>query len=243
MSFTLQTLATIGGQPIDAPTVYTYKSADALAVVSAAGYFDAKKLEFEEGDIIRAFLSDGSVDLFVGSDTSGAAPPAPAEISDKTLFISNADVVVANTVVETSVIGTGAGTVTIPAASLKLNTKFIIMAQGIISDTANPTFQLRVKLDSTLIGDSGANALGAISNDHWFAQIEFVVRSVGVTGTIMASGGFLTSQNDHFAIVNTSVITIDTTVDQILDLTVEWGTANAANTVTAQILQLKQENV
>jgi len=161
-------------------------------------------------------------------------------IPPSVLFISNADAVIANTVTETTLIATGTGSITIPAANLKVGTKFLIKAQGIISDTGNPTFQLRVKLGTTLIGDGGASALGSISDDHWVLDLEFVVRSEGAAGTIMASGGFLTSQNDHFALVNTSTLVLDTTVNQTVDITGQWGTANAANTVTAQIVEVDE---
>jgi len=70
MSFTLQTLATIGGAQIDAPTIYSYKSSDTLGVVTTALYFADKKHEFEEGDLIHAFLATGHSLLEVLSDTS-----------------------------------------------------------------------------------------------------------------------------------------------------------------------------
>lgn len=164
-------------------------------------------------------------------------------IVSKTLFISNADVTVSNTVVETALTGVGVGSLTIPAANLKANAKFALKAQGIISDAGNPAFQLRVKLGGVLIGDTGSQTLGAITNDHWIVNVEFMVRSEGATGKIMSVGAFLTSKNDHFALVNTSEITIDTTVAQVLTVTAEWGTASTGNTVTLQILELDQFNV
>ncbi len=74
MAFTLQTLATIGGQPVDAPTMYTYKSSDTLAAVTGAAYFNDKRLEFEEGDLIFALLATGHAMLEVLSDTASVAP-------------------------------------------------------------------------------------------------------------------------------------------------------------------------
>lgn len=163
--------------------------------------------------------------------------------ANSTLFISTADVVVANSTTETSIIGAGVGTMLIPAAKLKAGTKFKFRAQGIISDTGNPTFQIRGKLGGVTIADSGANTLGSITNDHWVLDLEMVIRTEGVSGTAMISGGFLTSKNDHFALVNTSTFSIDTTVDQLWDVSVEWGAADAANTVTAQIVELHEINV
>ncbi|MGR3179844.1 MAG: hypothetical protein ACUZ8E_17530 [Candidatus Anammoxibacter sp.] len=163
--------------------------------------------------------------------------------ANNTLFISSADVVVANTVVETTLIAVGAGSVTIPAEKLKVNSKFVFKSQGLISDTGNPAVQFRISLGGVLIGDTGANSLGAISDDHWFLSLEFVIRTEGATGTLVAAGGFLTSQNDHFALVNASPVVIDTTADQIIDFTIEWGAANAANTITAQITEIHEVSI
>ena len=165
-------------------------------------------------------------------------------ISTNTLFISTTDAVVLNTTDETTIVSTGVGSVIIPASKLnKIGVKFQTSVQGIISDTGNPSFELRVKLGGLTIGDSGANSLGSILNDHWRMDLEFVVRTIGVTGTIMATGGFVTAKDDHFSLVNLGTLVIDTTVDQTLDVTVQWGSANASNTVTCQILEIHEINV
>jgi len=165
------------------------------------------------------------------------------EQPNNTLFISNVDVTVENTVVETTIIGDGAGTVTIPGHKLKKDAKFLILAQGVVSDVANPTFQIRVKLGGVLLVDSGANTLNIQTDEHVTVMCEIMVRSIGVTGTVVALGDFQTSASDHFAMVDASPTVIDTTIDQLLDITVEWGTANASNTVTFQITELHEYNV
>ncbi|MEE8263258.1 MAG: hypothetical protein V3R83_12420 [Gammaproteobacteria bacterium] len=158
---------------------------------------------------------------------------------NKTLFISNVDVVVTNTLTETTLTGAGVGSLTISAADLVEGAKFKINAQGIISDTGNPNARIRAKLGSVLIGDTLDNSLGSISDDHWILDMELVVRAEGAPGAVMASGGFLTSNNDHFAMVNVGTVGIDTTVDQTVNITFEWGTAAMGNIVTAQILELE----
>lgn len=165
-------------------------------------------------------------------------------LPNTTLFISTADATVANTAVETSIVPAGVGSTTIPSESLnQVGAKFKISVQGIISDSGNPLFTLRSKLGGVTIGDSGANALGSISNDHWIMEVEFVVRTIGVSGTIMATGSFITEQGDHFGLVNLGTIVIDTTQDQIFDCTVEWGTASASNSVTGQIAEIHELNI
>lgn len=170
------------------------------------------------------------------ADGAGSGAWAAPVISEA--FEQTADKVIANSVVETSIIGTGVGTLIIPAGTLKVGQRVTLMAQGIISDTATPTFELRYKLNGVEILTSGAQTLGAISDDHWVLDVDFVVRSIGVTGSIMPSGGFLTEQNDHFGLVVLAAVTLDTTIAQTVDVTGEWGAASASNTITSQILEL-----
>jgi len=175
------------------------------------------------------------------SDTSGTVNP------NITRFISITDAVIANTTAETTLIGTGAtgGSLIIPADSLVLGKKFLIKAQGIISDTSNPTFQTRMKLNSSIIADTGAASLMTGTNDHWVAEVEFVVRAEGsgTTGKIKPEGSFQTEAPVHVGMINTGELDIDTTIDQTIDVTGEWSAANAANTISCVIFEVHEISI
>lgn len=175
----------------------------------------------------------GQVYIANGAGSGAWAAPTIAETFEQT-----SDVVIANTTTEGTLIGAGIGTLVIPANSLIVGQRVKFMTQGIISDTATPTFNLRYKLNNIEIVATGAQTLGAISNDHWIVDVDFVVRSIGATGSIMPVGGFVTSQNDHFALVVLAPVTLDTTIAQTVDITGQWGAASASNTVTSQITEL-----
>jgi len=168
--------------------------------------------------------------------------PAAADIStpaeNQTPFIQTAEVTVANSTAEATLVGAGNGSVTLAAADLVVGAKFGVKFQGIISDTGNPGFQMRGKLGGVLLGDTGVNGLGIGTNDHWIFDMEFVVVTEGATGTVRASGGFFTSAGDHIAMINVADITIDTTAAQAVDVTGQWAVANVANTVTCQIAEI-----
>jgi len=190
------------------------------------------------GDIITADLATQAV-TFPGSITT----PTYLGLPNNTLFISNADVIVANTTAATSLVGTGTGSATIPAVTLKLGTKIEIKLQGIHSTTANPTADFSVALGGVTIGSTGAQTLSNTTNSHWDLALEFVVRSIGITGTVMPTGKYTNASNDHFGLVNLAPVTIDTTVAQTVDITIQYGTASASNTATAQILEIEELNV
>lgn len=70
MSFTQSTFATVGAQATDTPTVYSYKSPDALSQIKATDYFKDKSLQLEEGDVIIVDASDGGTILQIQADSS-----------------------------------------------------------------------------------------------------------------------------------------------------------------------------
>ena len=159
------------------------------------------------------------------------------------LFIQTADLTVANSVTEVTILGAGLGTLIIPANSLKVGSVIICKVEGIVSDTMNPTLRVRIKAAGVTIVDSGAVSLGGTSDDHFAIDVQMIVRTIGTTGTMMTTGGVITSRNDHFGLVRAGaspdVSVINTTLGLAMDATVEWGTAATGNTITSQICVLK----
>lgn len=151
-------------------------------------------------------------------------------------FAQTADATVANTVTETTIIGTvtGIGKVLAPnrlTAGKNFKGKF----QGRYSTTGTPTLRIRVKLGSVVIADTGAITMGsAVSNKAFDTEFNFTCRTTGASGTVWCQGR--TSFDGVVSpMVNTATATIDTTASQTLDVMATWGTANAANTVTGSI--------
>ncbi len=165
------------------------------------------------------------------------------EGNQSTLFSQTADKLVTNTVVETTLIGAGEGTVTLPANDMVAGSSYNLSMFGILSTTANPTLQIKAKLGATTIGDSGAVSMGNVTDQFFRAVVHFTVRSVGVSGTIIDVGLFEyidPPNSKSFSIVGSSTHTIDTTGAQAVDLTVEWGTASASNKITSQVAVLEK---
>ena len=153
-------------------------------------------------------------------------------------FIQTANATVANTITETTLIGTGIGTMTIPANVFTVGKTLRLTWRGILSDTGTPTLRIRVKIGSTTIGDTGALALaGVITNEEWSVNYIMTCRTTGVTGTIFGQGDFnfdnAASEGLTFGMPSTTTTTIDTTIPQLLSITAEWGTADPTDTITS----------
>lgn len=157
------------------------------------------------------------------------------------IFTQTADVTVASTASETTLIGTGVGTVTLPANFFTVGKTIRIGANGHYG-TANPagTLQIKVKLGTTVILDTTASTMSnGLSNLAWtIAETVITCRTTGATGTVMGQG-YAEFSTTHTATTiddftpNTTAITIDTTASQAISITAQWGTSSASNTITA----------
>jgi len=150
------------------------------------------------------------------------------------------DKVIANTVDETSQLGTGntGDTKTIPADTAGVGDCYFIRLNGYISNTGTPTGTIRVKLGATNLVVSGpVNLPSGLSNAFVETVFHLTVRSTGALGTVIGQGhtklivGALdTTYNRQLTM--TAPATIDFTVDNEIDITYEWGTADPANILT-----------
>lgn len=150
------------------------------------------------------------------------------------------DKTVANTTDETSQLGTGntGDTKTIPANTAGVGDCYFIRLNGYISNTGTPTGTIRIKLGSTNLVVSGPTTLpSGLTNAFVETVFHMTIRSTGALGTIIGQGhtklivGALgTTYNRQLTM--TAPATIDFTTDQAIDVTYQWGTASASNTLT-----------
>ena len=153
------------------------------------------------------------------------------------IFSQTADVTIASTTTETTIIGSGVGTVTLPANFFTVGKTLRIRAIGYFSDTGTPNITINVKLGATTIITTGAVALaGTISNNYWEVSSVLTCRTTGATGTIMGQGKFMYDESTHagttLGMVDTSADTIDTTASLDVNVTQTWGSSSASNTFT-----------
>lgn len=162
------------------------------------------------------------------------------------LFSSTADATVASSTTETSIIGTGVGSATLPANFMVAGKVIRITVQGILSNTASPSLRIRVKFGSTFILDTGTVTLvGTLSNSHFKVSALLICRTAGASGTIMGSGDLrydngTTGQTEGMA--NTAATTADTTTSSLIDVMLTWGANSALDTATGQAVLVEALN-
>ena len=158
----------------------------------------------------------------------------------RTLFTQTQSVTVANTVTETTLIGTGTGSVTLTANYGLTGKNVLIEGFGYHSSTGNPTIRIRIYKGSTLLLDTTAITSGNGTNDLIQIRANICWRSttsVFSQGFYQESGGVA----NNFPMTNTAATTVNTN-SEALNITVTWGTADPGNSITLTNLTIRECN-
>ena len=154
---------------------------------------------------------------------------------------------ITNTTTETSLINGGVGSLSVPANGFEIGDSFRVVMAGILNVANNQSIRIRVKAGSVVLLDSGVQSISNITNDVFSLNIDFTIRAIGGAGvaSIVSLATFhyvktsnATTQGFAFNTVNNT--TFDTTVSNTLNITVEWGAANAGNSIYSDIFILNK---
>ena len=165
------------------------------------------------------------------------------------LFSQTADgVPVTGTIVETNVIGTGVGTLTVPANSFQIGDSFQASLDGLITCGSSSEIEIRVKtLSGELLADTGLIDLAAATNKSWVMNLYFTIRSLGGAGTASISSGGLFSyirnggtQFEGYVLTNINNTTFDTTISNTLIITAQWNTDSIGNSILSRNFTLNK---
>jgi hypothetical protein len=156
-------------------------------------------------------------------------------------------VTVSGTTSETTIVGLGIGTLTVPANGFSIGDSFTLKMFGDLGTQNNDTLRIKVKSGSVILGDTGLVTMPTISDNHFMLDIGFTIRATGTTGNAsILSSGFFTfitdSSNNYdaqgFTTVNNT--TFDTTSSNTLDITAQFNTTNASNFIYSEFLVLNK---
>jgi predicted RecA/RadA family phage recombinase len=228
--------------------------AGALAI---EGVFDFTKLNiatsFSVGenlywdDLNDRAVSNGAGNAYLGkcvraaadTDTRVRVKLAPLQEAPLVYSADGASNSVLNTTTETAF----NKSVTIPAGRLKKGDVIRVRGQGIVtSQNAADTLTVQLKLGGTAgVQIATTGAVDPATNDLVYLEADLVVRTVGVGGTIVATGlqalgtpGTVTGK----PFLKASTV-VDTTITQDLVVTATWSAASASNVVRLDIFDVE----
>lgn len=160
---------------------------------------------------------------------------------------TNTSTPITNTTIETSLLDGGLGTLTVPANMFKIGDSFTALLTGHISSVNNHTLQIKIKSDSIILADTGILIMPTTTSKHWKLDINFTVRTIGGSGVAsIASGGsfiFNKDASNSFEGINFSTETttgFDTTINNTLEITAQWGTADTGDNIYSEIFTLNK---
>lgn len=161
---------------------------------------------------------------------------------------TGSSITVSGTTVESSIIGGGVGSLSIPANGFRVGDSFHGVLIGHMSCVGTATLQIRIKTSTgILLSDTGVIAMEAATNKHWKLDVNFTIRNLGAAsiGSIASGGLFSYTKNSGFNFegVNFSIInntTFDTTITNTLLITAEWNTNNTGNSIYSETFNLNK---
>ncbi len=145
------------------------------------------------------------------------------------------------TITETTLIGTGVGSLTVPANGFQVGDSFIAKMCGNISSANNETVHIRVRSNGTVIADAGVFTLNLATNKHFELSIDFTVTKIGGPGVaeLFVNGQFSYNKNANnnidginFSLIDNTIF--DTTTGLTLNITAQWGSTNINNSIQSQ---------
>jgi hypothetical protein len=173
--------------------------------------------------------------------TGDGTPASPLKASSNTNqgFYSQTAIstTIVNTDVETSLIGAGVGTLSVPPNSFNIGDSFVARMGGELSNLNNNFIQIKVKSGSTILVNTGLIQLKQSNNQFWQLLICFTIRNIGGVGvaSIISNGSFTHIRNNTgtevFGFNTINDVDFNTTILNTLDITAEWQTASNSNSI------------
>lgn len=160
------------------------------------------------------------------------------------IFTQTADKTVTNTTTETSIIGTGVGTMTLPANLLVAGKTIRLRIGGVYSTpiASTPSLVIKVKFASTVIATvTTSGLLSGATTLEFDGEVLITCRTTGASGTVMVHGDieYATGVGGTISVDSLNnagaTTTVDTTASSLLDVTVIWDTATSTRIAKSTI--------
>lgn len=165
----------------------------------------------------------------------------PATLSYGLFAQTALSVPITNTTLEQSLIGTGVGTLSVPANTFKVGDSFVAKMCGKLSCANNETIHIRVKSNGITIIDAGVFILNIATDKYFELILDFTITKLGGIGVaeLFANGQFSYNKNANTNLDGVNFALIDNTafstiITNTLTITAEWGLAKAANSIQSQ---------
>ena len=196
----------------------------------------------QESNLLWELLKKLDRLIGVTSNVTGlTGPPGPAGPAGGVYAQTSLGTLITNTTVETSLIGAGVGSLTVPANGFNVGDSFTAKICGSLSCANNETIHVRIKSNGVTIADTGIFQMKLATNKYFELLIDFTITKIGGAGVaeLFVNGQYSYNQNANTNLdgVNFALISntnFNTTIINTLSITAEWGLANVVNKIQSQ---------
>lgn len=163
------------------------------------------------------------------------------------IFAQTESVTVVNSTAETTLIGAGNGTATLPGFYLNAVGKTLrITARGYFSAAASPNITIAFKHGTTVLATTGAVASRNDTDQGFQVSVDCVCRAAGASGSLMSQGLFMefggTNTPHTWKMGGTAPVSINLENAGSLSLTAKWSAASTSNSITVTNLLIEAIN-
>ena len=189
------------------------------------------------------------IDISVASGITGAGTPAsPLIASNRGLYSQTTDSTpVTATIDPTTLIGTGVGNLSVPENRFIVGDSFRADFGGLMSAKNGEGLRITIRTNTVILADSGLQSMGALTDAVWSLSIIFTIRQIGGTGvaSIATFCNFTILQQSNgnsegFGFNNVNDFNFDTTVDNTLLVTAQWGSTDILNSIYSDVFVLQK---
>ena len=172
---------------------------------------------------------------------------APATNNDSTInlisgpwFNQTADATLTNSTSNTSIVGTGVGSMTFAANTLAVGQRFVLKGIAYLSTdpSSAPTLVLQLS-NSSSSSALTMNSLVTTSMNNAAVEFEYylTVRSTGASGVVEMNGWSAIGGTKIYTSASSAFL-LNTTISQTIDFKAQFGTASTNNTIVSKQISL-----
>lgn len=191
------------------------------------------------------FVGAGVTAADDGSKTTVTIPGVPTTNSYGLFSQTANSTTITATTSELTLIDGGVGSLTVPANGFSVGDSFRVEMGGVMSAHNNDTIRIRLKAGAVDLGDSGPLTMPQITNQVFMLSVTFTIRAIGAAGvaSIVSLAQFhilkkASGTQEGFAWNTINSTTFDTTISNTLNITAQFSSTNANNSIYSDIFTL-----
>ena len=148
---------------------------------------------------------------------------------------------VGGAIISGSLLGSGVGTLTVPANTFQVGDSFKLTMGGHLDALNGKKLQISVLTTGVPLATTGQITMPNCTSQHWNLEVTFTIRAIGAAGVaaVVSNGYLLFTKNaatsfegENFSLVEST--SFNTTINNTLEIKAEWDTTDVGNSIYSE---------